>query len=62
MDEQDVLRLVAEGKTTKEIAQRPRRRREDGRFGTATAVMRKLGIHQTAGLVRYAIREGLIEA
>jgi len=53
--------LVAEGKTTKEIA-----RVLGIGVKTAdshrTAVMRKLGIHQTAGLVRYAIREGLIEA
>ena len=59
--EREVLQLVAEGKTTKEIAQI---------LGVGvktadshrTAVMRKLDIHQTAGLVRYAIREGLIEA
>ena len=59
--EREVLQLVAEGKTTKEIA-----RALGVGVKTAdshrTAVMRKLDIHQTAGLVRYAIREGLIEA
>ena len=59
--EREVVTLVAEGKTTKEIA-----RVLGIGVKTAdshrTAVMRKLGIHQTAGLVRYAIREGLIEA
>ena len=59
--EREVLQLVAEGKTTKEIA-----RVLGVGVKTAdshrTAVMRKLDIHQTAGLVRYAIREGLIEA
>lgn len=27
-----------------------------------TRLMRKLGVHNTAGLVRFAVREGLIEA
>jgi two-component system, NarL family, response regulator LiaR len=60
MREREVLQLVAEGKTTKEIA------RTLG-IGVKTAdshrtrVMRKLDIHETAGLVRYAIRLGLIE-
>jgi len=60
MREREVLQLVAEGKTTKEIA------RSLG-IGVKTAdshrtrVMRKLDIHETAGLVRCAIRLGLIE-
>lgn len=57
--ERHVLQLVAEGKTTKEIA---------GLLGvsvkTAEAhrarMMKRLGIHTIAGLVRYAIREGVI--
>ncbi|MGH7700578.1 MAG: response regulator [Gemmatimonadales bacterium] len=57
--ERHVLQLIAEGKTTKEIA---------GLLGvsvkTAEAhrarVMKRLGIHTIAGLVRYAIREGVI--
>ena len=58
--ERQVLQLVAEGNTTKEIALI---------LGVATKtaethrvkVMDKLDIHSTAGLVRYAIRRGLIQ-
>ncbi len=57
--ERQVLLLVAEGKTTKEIA---------SLLGIAvktasshrTRLMRKLDIHETAGLVRCAIRLGLV--
>ena len=57
--EREVLQLVAEGKTTKEIA---------GLLGVSfkTAeshrahIMDKLDIHETAGLVRFAIRHGLV--
>jgi len=58
--EREVLQLVAEGKTTKEVAQVLG-------IGVKTAdshrtrVMRKLDIHETAGLVRFAIRLGIIE-
>ena len=58
--EREVVQLVAEGKTTKEIAA------ELG-LTTKTAesyrskIMEKLDIHDTASLVRYAIRQGLIE-
>jgi two-component system response regulator NreC len=59
--ERQVLQLVAEGKTSKEIATML-----DLTVRTAesyrTRIMDKLGIHETAGLVRYAIRRGLIEA
>src|SRR5712691_6539861 len=59
--ERQVLQLVAEGKTTKELAYKL-----GISFKTAeshrTRVMAKLGIHETAGLVRYAIRNRLIEA
>jgi DNA-binding NarL/FixJ family response regulator len=59
--ETQVLQLVAQGKSTKEVA---------STLGisvkTASAhrasLMRKLDIHETAGLVRYAIRAGLIAA
>lgn len=59
--ERQVLQLVAEGKTTKEIA---------GVLGVSiktadshrARLMRKLDIHDTAGLVRFAIRRGLIHA
>jgi len=59
--EREVLQLVAEGRTTKEVAQAL-----NVSVKTAdshrTRIMRKLDIHETAGLVRYAIREGLIQA
>lgn len=59
--EHQVLQLIAEGKTTKEIAAFL-----DIGFKTAvshrTRIMEKLSIHNTAGLVRYAIRQGLIQA
>jgi two-component system response regulator NreC len=59
--ERQVLQLVAEGKTTKEVA---------GLLGVSVKtaeshrgrIMAKLDIHETAGLVRYAIREGIIQA
>jgi DNA-binding NarL/FixJ family response regulator len=58
--EREVLQLVAEGKTTKEVA---------GLLGVSvktaeshrTRIMAKLDIHETAGLVRYAIRRGLVQ-
>ena len=58
--ERQVLQLVGEGHSTKKIATL---------LGISvktadthrTKVMEKLDIHQTAGLVRYAIRNGLIE-
>ena len=56
----EVLRLVAEGKTTKEIAQvlgLSVKTAESHR----TRIMERLEIHDTAGLVRYAIRRGLIQ-
>jgi len=58
--EREVLQLVAEGHTTKEIAGAL-----DLSVKTAESyrsrIMEKLGIHETAGLVRYAIRQGLID-
>jgi two-component system, NarL family, response regulator NreC len=59
--EREVLQLVAEGQTTKQIA-------STLTVSVKTAeshrgrIMNKLDIHDTAGLVRYAIRRGLIEA
>jgi DNA-binding NarL/FixJ family response regulator len=59
--ERQVLQLVAEGHTTKEIAA------ELG-ISVKTAeshrsnIMEKLHIHDTAGLVRYAIRCGLVKS
>ena len=55
----EVLQLVAEGLSSKEIA-----RRLDISVKTVethrTEVMKQLNIHEVAGLVRYAIRVGLI--
>jgi len=58
--ERQVLQLVAEGKTSKEVA---------ALLGLSvktaesyrTRIMEKLNLHETASLVRYAIRRGLIQ-
>lgn len=57
--EREVLQLIAEGLSSKEVATE---------LGVATrtveshraSVMDKLGIHKVSGLVRFAIREGLL--
>ena len=58
--ERQVLQLIAEGKSTKEAAAII-----GVSFKTAeshrTRIMEKLNIHETASLVRYAIRQGLIQ-
>ena len=59
--EREVLQLVAEGRSTKDVAER---------LGLSvktvethrTNLMRKLDLHSLADLVRYAIRNGVIEA
>lgn len=59
--ERQVLQLVAEGNTTKRIASLlgvSVKTAESHR----TRMMQKLGIHETASLVRYAIRRGFIKA
>ena len=57
--ERDVLKLVAEGYTTQQIANMlvisPKTAE-----GHRTNLMAKLGIHNTAELVKYAIRKGII--
>jgi len=55
-----VLHLVAEGKTTKEVASLLGMSVKTAEYHR-NSVMRKLDIHETASLVRYAIRRGLIE-
>ncbi len=58
--ERQVLQLVAEGKTTKEIAivlGVSVKTAESHR----TRLMEKLNIHETASLVRYAVRTGLVQ-
>jgi PAS domain S-box-containing protein len=58
--ERQVLVLVAEGKSTKEAALRL-----GISYKTADShrsrILEKLGVHETASMVRYAIRAGLIE-
>lgn len=58
--EREVLQLVAEGKTSKEIASALGLSIKSAESYRAR-IMAKLDIHDTAGLVRYAIRQGLIE-
>lgn len=58
--ERQILQLVAESKSTKQIA-----RLLNISYKTAEShrsrLMKKLDIHETAGLVRYAIRRGLVQ-
>ena len=59
--ERQVLVLIAEGKSTKEAAAHL-----GISYKTADShrsrILEKLGVHETASMVRYAIRAGLIEA
>jgi DNA-binding NarL/FixJ family response regulator len=59
--ERQVLQLIAEGKTTKELSHLLGVSVRTG-DSHRSRIMEKLEIHETAGLVRYAIRNGLIEA
>jgi DNA-binding NarL/FixJ family response regulator len=59
--QREVLRLVAEGKTTREVAAAIGVSVKTAELYRAR-IMTKLDIHDTAGLVRYAIRCGLIGA
>jgi DNA-binding NarL/FixJ family response regulator len=58
--ERQILQLIAESKSTKQIA-----RILGISFKTAEShrsrLMKKLDIHETAGLVRYAVRRGLVQ-
>ena len=58
--EREVLQLIAEGQTSKEIAEILGVSAKTAESHRAH-IMEKLGIHDTAGLVRYAIRRGLIQ-
>lgn len=59
--ERQVLQLISEGKSTKEVATQlgiSTKTAESHR----TRLMQKLDIHEIASLVRYAIRRGLVQA
>jgi DNA-binding NarL/FixJ family response regulator len=59
--EHEVLQLVAEGKSTKDVASLlgiSVKTAESHR----SRLMQKLDIHETASLVRYAVRKGLVQA
>jgi two-component system response regulator NreC len=58
--EREVLQLIAEGKTTKEIADMLGVSAKTAESHRAR-LMKKLHIHDTAGLVRYAVRRGLVQ-
>lgn len=57
--ERQVVQLVAEGKSTKQVAALLDITPKTAEFHRAR-VMKKLNVHDVAGLVRYAIREGII--
>jgi DNA-binding NarL/FixJ family response regulator len=57
----EVLQLIAEGHTTKEIAQALRISGKTAENHRAE-LMERLRIHDVAGLVRYAVRVGLVSA
>lgn len=59
--EHEVLQLIAEGKSTKDVASMlgvSVKTAESHR----SRLMQKLDIHETASLVRYAVRRGLVQA
>jgi DNA-binding NarL/FixJ family response regulator len=58
--ERQVLQLVAEGRTSKEVATELGLTVKSAE-SYRTRIMDKLDIHDTAGLVRYAIRQRLVE-
>jgi DNA-binding NarL/FixJ family response regulator len=55
-----ILKLIAEGANTKDIAHRLKLSSKTVEFHRAR-LMERLGIHDVAGLVRYAIRAGLVQ-
>ena len=59
--ERQVLQLVGEGKSTKDVAVQLGMSVKTAESHRAR-LMKKLDIHETASLVRYAIRRGLIQA
>ena len=59
--ELQVLQLIAESHTTKEIAEQLNLTVKTAE-SCRTALMNKLDIHETASLVRYAVRRGIVKA
>jgi DNA-binding NarL/FixJ family response regulator len=59
--QREILQLIAEGHTTKEIAVKLNLSTKTVETHR-TQLMDRLGIHDVAGLVRYAIRVGLVTA
>ena len=57
--EREVLALVAEGLTSREVAERLGTKEKTVKNQRASA-MDKLGVHDVAGLVRYAMEHGLV--
>ncbi len=58
--EREVLQLLAEGHTTKDVADLLKLSVKTGETHRAN-LMKKIGARSTAGLVRYAIRNGIIQ-
>lgn len=58
--ERQVVQLLAEGETTKEVAASLGIKVKTAETHRAN-IMRKLGIHTASGLVRYAIRNNIVE-
>jgi DNA-binding NarL/FixJ family response regulator len=59
--QREILQLIAEGRTTKEIASLLHRS-EKTIEAHRSRLMNQLDIHDVAGLVRYAIRVGIISS
>jgi DNA-binding NarL/FixJ family response regulator len=59
--QRDILRLIAEGHTTQAIANRLQISVKTAE-GHRAQIMDRLGIRDVAGLVRFAIREGLVSS
>jgi len=58
--ERQVLQLIAEGKSTKDVASLLGIRVKTAE-SHRTRLMQKLDIHETASLVRYAVRHGIVQ-
>ena len=59
--QREILQLIAEGKSSKQIAQLLKASVKTIESHRAS-LMERLDIHEVAGLVRYAIRNGLVSS